>query len=188
MLMLTLRRLHTSLFAGALSALAVPARAADADTYLPDDTEAILTVNVRQILDSALVKKFALEKIKEALKESDEVQKVLDELGFDPLNDVESVIHATGSDPEKGFLIVHGRFDLAKFHARGEEAAKDNGDVLKIHKVGDGDKQIVYEVNITDIGQTVFVALPSKTTLVISPVKDAVVDALARAPAKRRRH
>lgn len=184
--MLTLRRLHACLFAGALLALAVPARAAEADPYLPDDTEAVLAVNVRQILDSPLVKKFALEKIKEALKESDEVQKVLEELGFDPLKDLENITNAMGSDPEMPLLIVHGRFNLAKFHARGEEAAKDNGDVLKIHKVGDGDKQIVYEVTIPDIGQTVFVALPSKTTLVVSPAKEHVVDALAKGAGKKK--
>ena len=40
-----------------------PARAGEVDRYLPDDTEIVVNVNIRQILDSPLVKKHALEKL-----------------------------------------------------------------------------------------------------------------------------
>ena len=48
--------------------LAAPARAAEVDPLLPAETESVMFVNVRQVLDSDLVKKYALGQIKQALK------------------------------------------------------------------------------------------------------------------------
>src|SRR5262245_49111803 len=45
------------------------ARAGDIDPYLPDDTEAVVSVNVRQILDAPLVKKEALDALNKMLEE-----------------------------------------------------------------------------------------------------------------------
>ena len=71
--------------------LAGPARAAEVDPYLPDDTEVLVTVNVRQVLDSPLVKKSTLEKLREALKDIDMAEDVLKDLGFDPFKDLDRV-------------------------------------------------------------------------------------------------
>jgi hypothetical protein len=169
-------------------AAATPSRAADVDRFLPDDTEIVVTLNVRQLLDSELFRKYALEKARDALKENSDVEDVLKDLGFDPFKDLDQVIVAspTGGESDRGLLIVHGRFDLAKFKAKGDEAAKDHPDVLKIHKVPDGlgGRQLVYEVLTPGPnGQemSVFVALAGKDTLLASPGKDYVVDALKKA-------
>jgi len=177
--MQTMRRGQAALLAVALLLPALPARAADIDPFLPDDTEVVVTVNIKQILGSSLLKKIGLEKLKDALKEDADVEKTLTDLGFDPLNDVERITMAgPGEDgPDKGLIIVQGRFDLAKFHAKGEEAAKEHGDIVKIQKVKEG---IIYEVNIPGQPQTMFVALPNKTTLVASGGKDYVVESLKR--------
>src|SRR5579859_3875269 len=72
-----------------LALLAHPGvRAADVDTYLPADTESYLSINIRQILDSPLVKKAALGQLREALKSEDQVNDVLKDLGFDPFKDL----------------------------------------------------------------------------------------------------
>jgi hypothetical protein len=179
---------HRHLFTGLLTALllgsASAGPAAEIDKYLPEDTETILTVNVRQILDSPLIKKHALAAARDALKNLDEVQDVLKDLGFDPFKDLDRVIMAGpgGTEKDRGLLIVHGTFDLEKFKAKGEEANNNNGDILKIHKVPDGrgGQHLVYEVDIPDQDLTLFVALASKDTLLASPGKDYVVDALKK--------
>ncbi len=74
---------------------------------------------------------------------------------------------------------MHGRFDLDKFKAKAEAAAKDNGDILKIHKVLGG-KHLLYEVNLPDLDAPFFVALADKNTLLVSPGKDYIVDALKK--------
>jgi hypothetical protein len=163
-----------------------PARAGEVDRYLPDDTEIVVNVNVRQILDSPLVKKHALEKLRELVKGMDQVDDILKDLGFDPFTDLDRVVAAQPDSPERdrGLLIAHGRFDLAKIKARGEQAAQDNGDVLKIHKVpdGKGGQFLVYEVALPGNNEEVslFVAFPEKTTVLASLGKDYVVDALRK--------
>jgi hypothetical protein len=100
------------------------------------------------------------------------------------------MIVARPDSPERdrGLLIAHGRFDLTKIKARGEEAAQNNGDILKIHKVpdGKGGQFLVYEVVLPSTQEEVslFVAFPEKTTVLASFGKDYVVDALKKTERK----
>jgi hypothetical protein len=171
---------------------AAPARAAEVDKLLPNDTETVFTINVKQIFDSALVKKVGLDRAKQALKDQSEVTKVLDELGFDPFKDVDTIIvaAASGTDPEKQLIIVRGKFDVDKFRKKAEEAAKENKDSIKITEVADGlgGKTQLYEVNVPEAGngQNLFVAFAGKGAIVASPGKDYVLDALEKEAGKRK--
>src|SRR5262249_49999066 len=176
--MLAYRRLGAAVFGLALAALllAVPVRAAEVDKLLPNDTETLVTVNVRQIIDSPLVQKLGVDKFKKALNEQDEAKKLLAELGFDPLKDLDSITFAlsSGSDTDKNLVIIHGKFDVAKFNAKGEEVAKDMKDALKITKVpgpgAEGGKINLYEVtNVPNLPSGLFVAVVDKNTIVASP-------------------
>jgi hypothetical protein len=169
--------------------LAAPVRAAEADKLLPNDTETLFMLNVRQILDSHLMKTLGLEKLKEAIKSQDEVQKVLDDLGFDVFKDLDTITAANGAggEQDRGLVIVHGKFDIAKFEAKAEEAAKENKGSLKIHKIPDSSTKL-YEVSMPGgpgQPQTMFVALASKDTIVASPGKDYVLDALEKQAGKK---
>ena len=177
--MYALRSLTLLLAAALVVALAVPVYAADVDRYLPSDTEAVQTFNLRRLLDSNLVKKHGLDKLQELLKDNDEVQKVLSDLGLDPLKDVDSIISAnSGADADKGIFIVHGRFNVEKFHAKADEAIKDHGDIVKLVKEPDG--QRVYEVTIPELPQNVFVAIAAKDTIVASPSREYIKLALEK--------
>jgi hypothetical protein len=175
---------HRWLFAAALLALVVPVRAAEVDKYLPSDSALVLHVNVRQIVDSPLVKKHAVEKLREHLKEHEEASSILESLGFDPFKDLNSITVAgsTLENDGKGLIIAHGQFDAAKFEAKAEEEAKSHGDMLKIHK--EGDKRI-YEVQPPNDDKPLFVAVVDKTTLVASNEKDYVRDCFAKAAGKK---
>jgi hypothetical protein len=160
----------------------LPGRAADLDPYLPEDTQTIINVNVRQLLDSPIVKKNFLEMAQEALRGQDQVQDILKDLGFDPFKDLDRVIIASpgGTEKDRGLVIVHGRFDVAKFKAKGEDAAKDHPDNLKIQKVLGG-KHTLYEVNMPDMDDPLFVAVAGRDTMLVSAGKDYVIDALKKA-------
>ncbi len=156
-------------------------RAADLDPYLPEDTESILNINVRQLLDSQLVKKHLLDAAQEVLRDADQVQDILNDLGFDPFKDLDRVVIASpiGTEKDRGLVIVHGRFDVAKFKAKAESVAKDQSEHLKIHKILGG-KQLLYEVNHPEVDDPLFVALSGSDTLLLSPGKDYVVNALKK--------
>jgi hypothetical protein len=155
------------------------ARAAGPDKLLPTDSELVITINVKQILDSPLVKNRGLSAAREALKSNEEVSQVLEDLGLDPFTDVDRITIGSpgGADKDRGLIIVRGRFDLDKFKSAAEKAARDNGDVLKI---GKGGGKVVYEVSPPGQDMPLFVALLNKTTLVASPGKDYVVEAIKR--------
>lgn len=171
----------------ALLALAIAAAltsagagAAEVDKYLPDDTSVVITANVRQILASPLVKKNALELIKQTLKDNADAQKALTALGIDPLKDIDRLVVAmpeVSENVNKGLVIVYGTFDPAKVKATAAELAK-KGDGFKIHKAGAYE---IYEVKIPDQQQTAFAAVIDKGVVVAGPSKDYVADALAKA-------
>jgi hypothetical protein len=188
------RRLGAAIFALALAALllAVPARAAEVDKLLPNDTETLLTINVKQIMDAPLVQKLAIDELKKALKNMDEAQKILDDLGFDPFKDLESITVAisSGSDTDKNLIIVHGKFDVAKFTAKAEEVAKDMKDVVKISKVAgpgaESAKINLYEVNVPNQPQTMYVTIVDKNTMLASAGKDYVLDAIDKQAGRKK--
>lgn len=167
------------------------ARAAELDPYLPGDTQSYVSVNLRQVIDSPLFKKQLLGPARDALKDAGgEVQDVLKDLGIDPFKHVDRVIVSTpgGTETDRGLVIVHGTFDQAKFKARAEDAARDKPDILKIHKVplGDGASHPLYEVVVPNQDLSLFVALASEKTLLVSPGKDYVVDGLKNSRAKKK--
>lgn len=182
--MLSVHRLPTWILAGALAVLALPVRAAEVDKYLPADAEVVVVLNVKQLLDSPLVKKHGLEVMRAQLKGNADAQQVLGALGFDPLQDLTSLTAATANAAEsnKGLLIAHGKFDLARFRAKAAEVAKSQSEVLK---VVEADGQTLYEINPPGSAAPLFAGLADENTLVAAPLKDYVLEALAKAAGKK---
>lgn len=168
-----------------------PARAADLDPLLPADTELYLTVNLRQIIDSPLFQKHLRAPVQKLLNEEagEAVQVVLKELGIDPFKDIDRLTIAVPSttEPDRGLVILRGKFDPAKFEEKGKEAVKNKAETFKLHvaPLGGGAKANIWEVVVQPQQETsVFVAVAGPKTLVVSPGKDYVVDALKAHAAK----
>jgi hypothetical protein len=179
------RRLPTGFALFAIAVLALPARAAEAEKYLPDNTDGVVTINVRTLMDSALVGK-VLEQIKPALKADSGAQKILDAIGIDPFKDVELVqIGAPGGgDPDKAVFVIQGKFQPAKIHAVAAKAAEEHADVLKIEKVGDTN---LYQVTPPGRNQKVsYAALLGENLLVASVTRDLVVEAIDKKAGKKK--
>jgi hypothetical protein len=122
-----------------LLAFALPAQAAEVDKFLPDHTEAVVTVNVKQLLHGGLMKKFGLEPLQQALNDCDECKKLLKSLGIDPLTDLDRVTTAAAVNGDKpfGVVIIHGRFDTAQFQKGAKALATDHDNFVKMHKAGE---------------------------------------------------
>lgn len=159
------------------------ARGADVEKYLPDDTQAVVTINFRQILESELIKKYALKELEKGLQ-SREVQQVVGMLGLDPLKDITSATIAAPAEPnDKRFIvIVRGSFDLAKVHDTADKVVKDKPDSLTIHKQ---DNLRLYEGKDEKSGQPFFASFLSKEVVVASPTKEYVADAIAKSTGKK---
>lgn len=184
----------------ALPAVAAPvpseASAPGFEKYLPDGADGVIVVNVRQLLDSELVKKAGLDK---ALA-SEDAQKSFKELGLDPLKDIERVVLASDKDkPEDPLFIIQGKFDPDKLRAALESAAKDKPDHLTVHK---GDNGKIYEVKDLDKvvkhlppaagavggslkGRSAFAVIPDKGHVVVAFSKESAETVLAKAAGKK---
>jgi hypothetical protein len=187
------RRPAAWLFAVGLLLPALPARAGQADKYLPHDTDFVLIVNVKQIRSWPPFQ----EKVRgpvEKLLQAKEVKQVLEGTGLDPLKDLDRVVivqaissafvkqagtrTSIGSGPS--FALLEGRFDRQKLLARAEQAARDMPKQVTLHKVG---KAQLVEIR-TGGDRELFAALLDDGTLMLSTIKSQADEALQRAAGK----
>jgi hypothetical protein len=184
--MLMRKRLLPGVLVLALALVAGMAQAADNDKYLPNTTEGVVTVNVKQLLAAPLVKA-NLETAKALLGAAPELQQALDDIGFDPFKDVDTVVLAIDRDPSKSVIFVNGKFDTTKIAARAEKAAKEESAILKVIKSADYTYYSVKPPETKGVpNETMYVALLDGTTLVAAPTPDAVVDALDKKADKKK--
>jgi hypothetical protein len=183
--------MRLAIVAFALALMPVSAlRAADIDPLVPPDSQTYLSINVKAALGSPFFEKQLLAPVKNLLGEVSEVQEIFSDLGFDPLKDLHRIVIAMpgGADTDRGLVIAHGTFDETKFEKRAKDAAENNDDVFKIHKVklGADSMGTVYEVIVPGQDTSIFVAMVSNKIMVASPGKDYVVDALKQHRAKKK--
>jgi hypothetical protein len=180
--MMRLSRL--GLAAAFVVALAAPTRAAEPDKLLPADADTVYYVNVKQLVESDIIKKYALEQIKQALAGQD-AKKLLEELGLDPLKDVDKVwAGSAGSGPNdmKGLVIVHGKFDPQKLFKAAEAATKKDGD--KFSMIKDGNTTMFkYQ---PDKGNPVYGTVVDDSTVVAGTDKKIIATALKQADEKKK--
>jgi hypothetical protein len=163
--------------------------AADSDKYLPSDTELLVRVNVRQLLDAPAVKndkdvqQRAKKIVEQLLTDYRPAMKHLDDAGVDLYRDITALTAAlpADADVEKAFIIVDGKFDPAKLQAVAQAAAKKPNTDLKIIQLAGRD---VYELNLAKLDQPVFVCVLDGSTLLASGRKDHLAAAMAKAKEK----
>ena len=149
---------------------------------LPADTQALIRLNFRAMIDSPLAKKMGIEKASEIIK-SVPGGEILTEMGFDPLKDIDSITVAApgGGDNEKGLIIVAGKFKADKLVAKANEEAKNNKDKVKIHKAGD---KTIFEIIIPEQQVPMFMMIASNNTILASTQKEYLEKALANSGSK----
>jgi hypothetical protein len=136
--MQSLSKLTLTLVLGlAVVGLTLPARAADLDKLAPADAEVAMVVNIKNFLDSKLFKKHGEEAVKMLLKRED-VAKMVEATGLDPMKDLNSVVVTAsgGQGDVKACVIIKGNYNVAKLQGAIEDHAKKQGEKLKITKEG----------------------------------------------------
>src|SRR5262245_33085493 len=142
-------------------------RSAEVDPRLPGETEVVLSVNLDQLLNSPLGKKYLRTTIEEAIKGSTHGQELFKALELDPLKDIHRVtlaLPAAASDA--GLVIVRGKFNRERITELAEKLAADHKDKFKIHKSGDA---TIYEISGD---KKVFATLAGDSVLLLAGSKE----------------
>lgn len=171
--------------------LALATRAADVDKYLPDDSQYVVSINLRQIIDSQLFKRFAAKPAEEQLKNNRPVMNLLHMLGLNPLTDLAQITIAgpepknLGAIPTSAqaedlhrdlLVVVHGDFNPMVLEQAARGFAENNPEKLKIEKNSGTPTYAFTE----ESKPTTYVALLGKHVVVISGARERVLDAVAK--------
>ena len=178
-----LRSCRFALAAVLAVALAPSARAAEVDKLLPADAEYVIQFNLKQILDSGIVKKYALDQIKQALQGND-AQLMLKEIGLDTLKDIEKItIGASGTDQNdaKALILIRGNFDPDKLFKAAEVQAKKDGDRFTMIKDG---KDTMFKFQ-PDTGNPMYGTVLDGKTVAVATDKKIITTASAAAAEKK---
>ncbi|MFO0805084.1 MAG: hypothetical protein U0791_18415 [Gemmataceae bacterium] len=153
------------------------ARAAEPDKLLPEDSEFVLSVNMKQIVESDIIKKYALEQLKQALQGAD-ARKMLTDLGLDPLKDVDRIV-AGGAGKDQtdthGLLIIKGKFDAEKLFKAAEAQTKKDPDHFTMVKDG---KDVMFKYQ-PDNGNPAYATVVDDSTVIVGSDKKIITTALA---------
>ncbi len=173
---------------GAALAVALAAaptvRASEPDKLLPKETDTVIAINFRQIIDSDIIKKYALEQINQALQGNDS-KKFLSELGLDPLKDVDRVVvSGSGKDQTdmKFLIIIHGKFDPEKLYKAASVQTKRDGDHFSLVTDGE-DKMFKFQ---PDTGNPVYGTVVDEGTVILANDKKSISTALAAATSDKK--
>jgi hypothetical protein len=156
--------------------LTATARAVTIDNRTPADAEVVVSIDVSQILNSEIYKKYAKDELEKLLL-NDNVKKELDAVGLNPLKDVHKLlITSAGTEKPKVLFVAYGKFDVDKIKAGAEKAARDKPAELKVTTEGG---KTIYEGKGGD-GKDFYVYLdPNGGTVLASSEKDYLMTAIA---------
>lgn len=175
-----MRRVSRVLFALVLTAgFAAPARAAEVEPLLPKETEQVVYMNFKQMLDSDIIKKYAMGQIKQALQGED-VKGMLEALGLDPLKDVETATAGMwGKGEETNALgVVKGKFDAKKLFDAAKAEAGKNKDKVEILTEKADDKEVTLVKMGQDGGKPIYLTVADDKTILFGTDKKATIAAL----------
>jgi hypothetical protein len=151
--------------------------------YLPKETEVIVSVNLKQVWNSKLVKDYSalikqLQGLFNARIEDNPIAAELKKsLGIDLFNDVDQItmgLSHWGRKPTNSLMVLEGKFDQAKFNATGNQAAKEDPEVVKPILIAN---TTVFQITPPQ-GDIFFMAMPSKNTLMIAATKEDMTSAI----------
>ena len=178
---------RTIMGAALVVGLASTTRAAEPDKLLPPDTDTVAIVNLKQIVGSDIIKKYALEQIKQGLQ-GDDAKKILDDLGLDPLKDIDRVVMGSvetvfkkGTDP-KFLLIVHGKFNPQKIYKVAEDTARTNGDKFAMVKEGN---TVLFRFTPREGEASIYGTVVNEKIVIAGTEKKLILDALKAADANK---
>lgn len=175
------------MLAGCLLAAPVVVRGADPVAYLPADTDAVLTIQARQVAESELGKKVGADLLKELLEVSKPAAAVVRATGLDPMRDFDLITvgltfnKATAARP---FALFEGKFDRKIIDANVLAYMKEHPTQLSAVTVGD---RPAYKVGgDAKPNEAMYAAILDETRIVVAPTEKDLTGALAAAAGSRK--
>jgi len=157
---------------------------AQAIKLLPNDTELVFTLNLKQILTSEVAKanKTLLDFAKQAIEQKlddNPANKYLKKANFNFLTDLHSVTVAmpVGRDFGEGMIVLEGKFDAEKIEEAVADAGNEAGEKLKVIEIA---KTKAFQVTPKDDGKTIYVGILNSKTLIACTSKADFATAVAR--------
>ena len=191
----------------ALFCAAAPARAAGPETYLPNDSDFVAGLDVKQLLDApavkkhgpALVARYGFDLLTLSVQDSPASEKAVKDhaaaikkfLGnrklveqfLDGVRGALDGVLVAGNDANNSTMLVfHGDWDATKTEGYLETIAKFLGAALKPVEVG---TRKMYELQAGE-DDALFLAVPDKGVLVVADKKEHVEEALAKSAGKKK--
>jgi hypothetical protein len=175
------------LFAACLLVLPAAARGAtDPLPYLPPDTDALLTIEVRKVADSELGKKIGADLLKELLGISKPAAAAVKATGLDPMRDFDFItvgMHIDGTNVPRLFALLEGKFDRKKIEDNVAAYMKEHPTHLTAINVND---KSAYKVNGGKPTDTMHAAIIDETKIVVAPTEQDLAGAFEAAAGKRK--
>ncbi len=183
-----------SLFAAALTAFAVTTASAAApapgasdstkvDALWPAESTQVFKLNIKQILSSDIVKKYALNQIKQAMEGKD-AQEMMKTLGLDPLKDIDTLSGGLWGEDQNdmhGLIILRGKFDPTKIFEAVDKAIQKDGDKVSIVK--EGDTKLV-KIVAEKIPEPLYATMADDKTILLATDKKIVMAGVKAADSK----
>ncbi len=145
-------------------------RAADADRNLPNGAGVVLSINVEQLVNSPVGRKYLRPAIDQALNANRSLQGSFKQLELDPFRDISRVILVLSQNASYGLVIVHGKFDRDRIAKLAEQLAGEKKVRLRIHK--DAGMTIYERAESADT--PIFATFPNDRTLLLSNDKETL--------------
>jgi hypothetical protein len=176
--MKTWRKLAAAGLTVLFSVASAPA-AAVPDRLTPSDAEMVVQINVRQLLQTPLVKKHALDSLKALLEHSTETHQLLRAAGLNLFQDIDTMALSLSGHPlsnGKLLVVVRGCFAPDKVRTAADDYAQKHPNRLKRFQ---DDGLLMWEIH--NENKTLYAAFADSKTLVMTAAQKDTVAAVRRA-------
>jgi len=156
------------------------ARAADIAGVLPNDSEFVMQLNIKQLLGSKIVKTYASEMVDQFMENSPEAQQFTQLTGLDPRKDLSRIIIAgSGSDPTSAtaVILLEGTYDVVKLNTVLAEVARAKSEMISVVKDGN---LTMYKIEGPDSPVAMYATVADKSLVVMATSKELVKDTIAK--------
>lgn len=177
--------MHRLLIAVLLVLPAAAFGATDPVPYLPAETDIVMTVQVRQVVESELGQKYGRKLLKELLESSKQATVAVQATGLDPVRDLDVVTIGIGIDknqPTRPFALLEGKFDRPAIDKNIAAFDKERPGILTAVTVAG---KPAYRVAGSKPTDTMFAAFVDDTRLVVAATEKDLAGAFAAAAGGR---
>jgi hypothetical protein len=174
------------LLTACLLSLPALAHAADRAAYLPADTDAVVTIQVKDVAESELGKKLGSDLLKQLISISKPAEAAVSATGLDLLKDFDHImvgIDLDKTDPPRPFALLEGKFDVKKIDESVAAYMKEHPNKVEAIMIGEKPAYKIAGSKSTDV---MFATFLDGTKLVVASSEKDITGAFEAAAGTRK--